>query len=149
MFSRQLSSNNDSSRAISYINICLSHFWFYLHKNIFNHRDICCFSFFNNSDIYYIINVYSDSTQTALKYLKNTKVNIQNVLVMASDLNIRDSNWNLSFSFYSIHSDTLLDIADSFNLSWASISIWSCTSISWHLYCWWVHSRAIANYYQK
>ena len=39
-----------------------------------------------------MINIYSDTLQIALKYLKNTKVNIINMLVMAGDLNIRDSS---------------------------------------------------------
>ena len=39
-----------------------------------------------------MINIYSDTLQIALKYLKNTKVNIINMLVMAGNLNIRDSS---------------------------------------------------------
>ena len=36
---------------------------------------------------------------------------------MAGDLNIRDSSWNPSFFFHSIHNDLLMDIADSLDLS--------------------------------
>ena len=39
-----------------------------------------------------MINIYSDDNQSALKYLKDTKANIQNVLIMARDFNIRNSN---------------------------------------------------------
>ena len=85
-FSRTLSNDNNSSRVISYINVQLSYLCFSLRKNIFSYRDICYFSFFNNSDIYYIINVYFDANQIALKYLKNTEANIHNILVMAGDL---------------------------------------------------------------
>ena len=35
-----------------------------------------------------MINIYSDTTQTALKYLKNIEANIHNVLVIASNFNI-------------------------------------------------------------
>ena len=35
---------------------------------------------------------------------------------MASNFNIRDSDCDSSYSFYSIHNDTLLNIADSFDL---------------------------------
>ena len=38
-----------------------------------------------------MINVYSDVNQSALKYLKNTEANVHNVLVIASNFNIRDS----------------------------------------------------------
>jgi len=44
-----------------------------------------------------MINIYSDATQTALKYLKDTEANIYNVLIMAGDFGIEDSSWNLSF----------------------------------------------------
>jgi len=37
------------------------------------------------------MNVYSDSSQSALKYLKDTEANNYNVLVMTSDFNIRDN----------------------------------------------------------
>ena len=43
-------------------------------------------------------------------------MNIYNVLVMTADFNIRNSSWNLLFSFHSSHSDLLSDIADSLDL---------------------------------
>jgi len=55
----------------------------------------------------------------ALKYLKNTKININNVLVMTEDFNIRDNNWNLSYSYYLVYSDVLLEVADFFNLKFS------------------------------
>jgi len=89
---RNTSSNYNSSKVISYINVRLSQFCFSLQKDIFNHRDISCVSFFNNGSTYFLINIYSNSSQTALKYLKNTKANINNILVMAEDFNIRDNS---------------------------------------------------------
>ena len=64
-----------------------------------------------------MINIYLDNNYLALKYLKDTKANIHNILTMAGDFNIRDSDWNLSYSFYSSHSDSLVEIVDSFNLN--------------------------------
>jgi len=63
------------------------------------------------------MNIYSDSSHTALKYLKNTEVNIDNIVLMTGDFNIRDSLWDLSFPFHSSLSDNLIIIADSFNLT--------------------------------
>ena len=63
-----------------------------------------------------MINVYSNSNQSALKYLKNTKANIQNVLIMTGNFNIRDNSWDPLFLFHLIHSDLLTDITDSLNL---------------------------------
>ena len=37
------------------------------------------------------MNVYSNSSHTALKYLKDAEVNISNLLIMTGDFNIRDS----------------------------------------------------------
>jgi len=53
----------------------------------------------------------------ALKYLKDTEVNISNVLLMMGDFNIRDSLWDSSFPFHSSTSNDLIMIADSFDLS--------------------------------
>jgi len=62
------------------------------------------------------MNVYSNSSHLALKYLKDIKVNIHNLLIMTGDFNIRDSLWDSSFSYHSSISDDLIIIADSFNL---------------------------------
>ena len=90
-FANTSSSINDYLRVITYINIRLFSFQFSLHKDIYNHRDILLVLFFNNNDIFFLINIYSDSLQSALKYLKDTEVDIHNVLIMTRDFNIRDS----------------------------------------------------------
>jgi len=64
----------------------------------------------------FILNVYSDDQQTALKYLKNTKVNLNNILIMTGDFNIRDNSWDLSYPYHLTHADTLQEVADSLNL---------------------------------
>ena len=63
------------------------------------------------------MNIYSDSSHSALKYLKDTEVNIDNVLIMTGDFNIRDSLWDSFFPFHSSISDNLIIIADSLNLA--------------------------------
>ncbi len=62
------------------------------------------------------MNVYSDSSHSTLKYLKDTEVNISNLLIITGDFNIRDSIWNPSYPHHSSSSDNLMIIADSFNL---------------------------------
>ena len=57
-----------------------------------NNYVICCLSFFNNGNTFFMINIYSNDSQLALKYLKSTKANIHNVLVMTGNFNIRDSD---------------------------------------------------------
>jgi len=95
----------DTLRVIAYINARLSSLHFLLCRDIINHRDISLISFLNNNICYYMMNVYSDSSHSALKYLKDTEVNINNVLLMTGDFNIRDSLWDPSFTFYSSISD--------------------------------------------
>ena len=72
--------------------------------------------FFNYGLVYFLINVYSDLSQTALKYFKNAEVNIDNVLIMIGDFNIRDNGWDPNFLYHSIYRDTCIDITDSFHL---------------------------------
>jgi len=62
------------------------------------------------------MNIYSDSSHSTLKYLKDSEVNIPNLLIMTRDFNIQDSIWDLSFPHHSSISDDLIIIADSFNL---------------------------------
>ena len=40
----------------------------------------------------FIINVYSDNQQSILKYLKDIEVNLNNILIMTEDFNIRDND---------------------------------------------------------
>jgi len=91
IFVREPDMINNCPRVIIFINIRLSSFHFSFCKDIINHRDILLVSFFNNGDIFQIMNVYLDSSHSVIKYLKNTKVNIFNLLVMTGDFNICDS----------------------------------------------------------
>jgi len=119
-FARSFSNSRDVPRTITYVNIRISSLRFLFRNDIFNHRDINLISFSNNDICYYILNVYSDSSHSALKYLKNTEVNINNVLIMMGDFNIRDNLWDSSFQFHSFISDDLIMIADSFDLALSS-----------------------------
>jgi len=83
---------------------------------LFLKKDICCFSFFNNSSIFFMINIYSDNNHSALKYLKDTEANIHNVLIIVGNFNISNSDWDSSYPFYSSYSNILVEIVDSFNL---------------------------------
>ena len=97
-FARTMANQSDSPRVLTYINICISHLCFSLQNDIFNHRDISCIFFSNQGSIYFLINIYLDSSQLALKYLKDTETNIHNIIIMTGDFNIRDSLWNTVIS---------------------------------------------------
>ena len=63
-----------------------------------------------------IINVYSDNQQSILKYLKDTEMNLNNILIMIVNFNIRDNNWNPLYLYYFIYINILRKIANSLNL---------------------------------
>jgi len=90
-FTRPYTNKSEYSRMIIYINIRLSFFHFSLQKDIIDHKDILLVSFFNNSKFFWLMNMYSDSSYSALKYLKDTKVNVCNLLVITGDFNIWDN----------------------------------------------------------
>ena len=119
-FAKIPSNNKDVPKVITYVNIRLSALCFLLCKDILNHRDVSLIFFSNNNICYYIMNIYSDSSHTALKYLKDTEANIDNVVLITGDFNIKDSLWDPSFPFHSSISDDLIMIADSFNLTLSS-----------------------------
>jgi len=115
-FARNSSKSNDFPRVIAYINIRLSSLCFSLQKDIYNYRDIFLISFFNNSIIFFLINVYSDMSQSTLKYSWDTEANINNVLIMTSDFNIRNSLWDPNYPYHSAQSNLLIDFADAMKL---------------------------------
>ena len=114
-FARSPVNQLDFPRVLTYINICTSHLCFSLWNDIFNHKDVSCISFFNQGSIFFLINIYLDSSQLALKYLKDTETNINNVIIMTGDFNIRDSLWDSNFPFHSVHSDIVMNLDP---LSW-------------------------------
>ena len=63
-------------------------FCFLLCKDIINHRDIFLVFFSNNNIFSWIMNIYSDSAHSALKYPKDSEANILNLLIMTGDFNI-------------------------------------------------------------
>ena len=104
-------------RVLTYINICISYFCCSLWNDMFNHRNVSHISFFNQEFIFFLINIYLNSSQLALKYLKDTETNINNIIIMTGDFQIKDSLWDLNFPFHFVHSDMLFDIADLFSLA--------------------------------
>lgn len=117
-FTRTSSSKNNYLHVISYINVWLSSLYFSFCKDILNYRDICC-CFFNNGIEFFLLNIYSDSNQLALKYFKDTEVDIWKVLIMTGDFNIRDRDRDSDYPFHFTYSNLLFNIADSFNLSFS------------------------------
>ena len=91
IFFRFLETESDYSRVVIYVNIRLLPLCFSLHKDVINHKDILLILFFNNNNIFWLMNIYSDLSHATLKYLKNTEVCIQNLLIIIGHFNICDS----------------------------------------------------------
>ena len=72
-------------------------------------------SFLSSIIVQYTIYL-SDSSQLALKYLKDTEANLNNVLIMMGNFNIRNCLWDSNFRYYFLHRNTLFDITNSFQL---------------------------------
>ena len=115
-FTRSSTNQSNYPRVIAYINSRLSYLQFSLHRDIINYKDILLISFFSNNIFFFIMNIYSDTFHSALKYLKDTEVNIDNLIIMTDNFNIRDSLWNLSFPHHFSISDNLFILADLSNL---------------------------------
>ena len=116
MFTQSFNINNKHLRVLIYINVCLSRLCFSLKKNMINHRDINLISFFNNSFICFLFNVYLYDQQSISKYIKDTEVNLNNVLIMTGDFNIRNNEQDPLYPYHPNYTDSLKEIADSFNI---------------------------------
>ena len=90
IFSSNPTNTRDFPRVIVYINSYITFLCFSLCNDIFYHKDILYILFFNQGLIQFLLNVYSNSSQSALKYFKDTEVDLNNVLVITGDFNIRD-----------------------------------------------------------
>ena len=88
--------------------------------DIVNHRDINVLAFHCDQNTNFLINIYSDSNQTALHFLQQNTVNLDNAVIITGDFNIRDSDWDPHTHHHSIHTDDLLTIADSLGLEFSS-----------------------------
>ena len=89
---------------------------FTLRLNIINHQDVNALAFHSGQHINYIINVYSDSNQSALHFLNRNIINLNNTVVMTGDFNIRDNDWDPNYSHHSVYTEDLLTLAESLGL---------------------------------
>jgi len=89
---------------------------FTLRLDIINHQDVNVLAFHSGQHINYIINVYSDNNQSALHFLNWNIIDLNNTVVMTSDFNIRDNDWDPNYPHHSVHTEDLLTLAESLGL---------------------------------
>jgi len=73
---------------------------FALRKNIINHHNILLLSFFNRNECHFLMNVYLDDCQSAIKFMLDQVIDISNLLYMSKDFNVRDAEWDPSITSY-------------------------------------------------
>jgi len=120
LFIQDHSSIKNYPRVATYINKQLSRMRFSLRKDLINHCNINVIDFHNRQDVQCIINVYSDSNQTAIQILRDNIRNIGNMIVITGDFNIRDSDWDPNVHYHLIHIEDLMFIADCLNVELAT-----------------------------
>ena len=91
--------------------------------------DILLLSFFNRKECYFLMNIYSDDCQSAIKFILDQVIDISNLLYMDGDFNIRDTEWNLSVFAHSAAGQALIDLVDSFGL------VYSLPALSVPIHC--------------
>jgi len=82
----------DILRITTYINRKLDKLRFTLRSDLINHRDINLISYNIQDKEAFVLKIYSNISQTAIKYLCDNPLNINNVLIITGDFNIRDSD---------------------------------------------------------
>jgi len=91
-FSHEPTNQEDILRVTTYINRKLNKLRFTLRSDLINHRDINLISYDIQGKEAFVLKIYSNVSQTAIKYLCDNPLNINNVLIMTGDFNIRDSD---------------------------------------------------------
>ena len=116
LFVQTIAINDDQPRTLTYVNNRLSTLRFTLQTDILDNYDINLTSFSNRGITFFLLNMYSDNHQNTLTYIKNTETNLNDILIMTGDFNIRDSDWDPSFPYHSLYTESLLEIADGLGL---------------------------------
>jgi len=116
LFLHQNTSQDNYARVAIYVNKWLLRIRFALCLDIINHHDINILAFHSDYNINFIINIYSDSNQMALYFLCQNNINLDNIIIMMGDFNIRNSGWDPNVHHHSIYTDDLITIADSLGL---------------------------------
>ena len=78
--------------------------------------DILLLSFFNGGECHFLMNIYLDDCQSAVKFMLGQVIDIPNLLYMGGNFNIRDTEWDPSVSVHPAASQALMDLADSLDL---------------------------------
>ena len=91
-YARPPNNQDDIPRVITYINKRLQNLQPMLRRDIIDHRDINLTSLTINHSCAFILNIYSNESHTAISFLRNHELNIDNTIIMTGDFNVWDSD---------------------------------------------------------
>jgi len=116
LFIRQDPTQENYARVATYVNKKLQKMRFTLRPDIIDHWNINVLAFHSGQHINFVINVYSDNNQNTLQFLNRNIINLNNIVVMSGNFNIRDNDWDPNYSHHSVHTEDLFTLAESLGL---------------------------------
>ncbi|KAF5359454.1 hypothetical protein D9756_003188 [Leucocoprinus leucothites] len=122
--------NNPRPRTLTYVHRCLLRMRPILRQEWVNHYDIQILGLFNQGNYIHLLNIYSDSSSSAINFLSTNFIDIPNIIYMGGDFNCRSPEWDPSATYVPMSAITLMELADGFNLTRSSPTIISPTHFS-------------------
>ncbi|KAF5347006.1 hypothetical protein D9756_011009 [Leucocoprinus leucothites] len=122
--------NDPRPRTLTYVHRRLSRMRPILRQEWVNHRDIQILGLFNNGNYIHLLNIYSDSSSSAINFLSTNFIDIPNIIYMGGDFNCRSPEWDPSASHVPQSATTLTELVDCFNLSRSEPTFFSPTHFS-------------------
>ncbi|KAF5357244.1 hypothetical protein D9756_006347 [Leucocoprinus leucothites] len=122
--------NDPRPRTLTYVHRRLLRMRPILRQEWVNHRDIQILGLFNQGNYIHLLNIYSDSSSSAINFLSTNFINIPNVIYMGGDFNCRSPEWDPSATYVPMSAITLTELADSLNLTRSSPTSLSPTHFS-------------------
>ncbi|KAF5347005.1 hypothetical protein D9756_011008 [Leucocoprinus leucothites] len=122
--------NDSRPRTLTYVHRQLSRMRPILRQEWVNHRDIQILGLFNKGNYIHLLNVYSDSSSSAINFLSTNFIDIPNIIYMGGDFNCRSPEWDPLASHVPQSAITLTELVDCFNLSRSEPTLFSPTHFS-------------------
>ncbi|PPR06529.1 hypothetical protein CVT26_000452, partial [Gymnopilus dilepis] len=111
--------NGEPPRVIAYVSTCLNSYRPAIRRDFVDHRDLLLLSLFAEGAISYLLNVYSDSEHTAIRFLADKQDVIPQLNYMGGDFNCHSSVWDGNVPHHRTTPISLLDSAASLGLDLA------------------------------
>ncbi|KAF5345868.1 hypothetical protein D9756_011193 [Leucocoprinus leucothites] len=122
--------NEPRPRTLTYVHRRLLRMRPILQQEWVNHRNIQILGLFNQGNYIHLLNIYSDSSSSAINFLSMNFIDIPNIIYMGGDFNCRSPEWDPSATYIPMSAITLTELVDGFNLTRSSPTSLSPTHFS-------------------